>query len=95
MKKIKLAVTALIIAVGSFAAFAFTKVDTKKAPTLYWVTGVSGSQFNVSTNPADARGCDGEDIPCRITTTETPVSGKLTQAQMDSPNTIVHNYQDL
>jgi len=97
MKQLKIAVVAMVIAAGAYGTYAFTNANNsvEKAPTQYWVTGVSGTEFNVSSNPDDARECDGSQIPCSITTSETPVAGKLTQAQMDSPNTTVHNYQNL
>lgn len=99
MKKLRIAVAALVIAAGSFAAFAFTKADvqTEKAPTTYWVTGKVGSNFVVSDNPDDAGDCRGGSEPCEITTTETPnpTTHQLTPAQMASSNTTIISSQNL
>lgn len=99
MRKLKIALVALVIAAGSFAAFAFTKTkgETKKAYKQYWVIGMSGPNYIVTDNPGDARLCIGETDPCEIFTTETPdpLSYLLTPAQMSSPNTIIGSRQNL
>ena len=99
MRKLHIAVAALVIAVGSFTFFAFTKAEgeAKQAPKLYWVVGMSGANYIVTDNPIDSRPCVGELDPCEIFTSETPapMSNLLTPAQMSSPNTAIRSRQNL
>lgn len=99
MKKFKLAIVAMVIAAGSFAAFAFTTdanmEEQPPQPTTYWVTGKTGNNYDVSTNPNDAQNCGGDVEPCEILTSELPdPNGRLTPEQMESSSTSILSHQD-
>jgi len=96
MKRIKLAVAALVIAAGAFGTYAFTNAnaDTEKAAQTLWVIGKSGDNYIVSDNPDDAGPCNGTLDPCEIFTNETPdANHELTPEQME--NSRIDGYQNL
>ncbi|WP_353151576.1 DUF6520 family protein [Chryseobacterium sp.] len=97
MKSIKIAVAALIVAGGTFTAFAFTKSDSKtKVAQTYWVTSLSGSNYTVATSLPDDNECgEGSEQPCQITTTQPLSAGNQISVAdvMDTSKTSIDSRQ--
>ncbi|TAN02076.1 MAG: hypothetical protein EPN39_00615 [Chitinophagaceae bacterium] len=77
MKKIRTALVATAIFVGAGAAFA--SAATRTASNTYYVTGVDGNNYKVTTTP---RSCPGGNLPCEVTSNDTPQNGEIPKSDV-------------
>lgn len=76
------------LAAFAFAGFAKTetpsKAEAKQTVHTYYVVGVSGSNYQLSSTPNDPNGCDElSGSPCEITSTNA-MSGTAPKSQVDN-----------
>ena len=77
MKKIRAAIVAAAILVGAGAAF--VSVAARTASNTYYVTGVDGNNYKVTITP---RSCPGGNLPCEVTSNDTPQNGEIPQSDV-------------
>lgn len=99
MKKLRIAVAALVIAAGSFATFAFTDAnnsDNDKTEFLnvyHYVSTDANGKINFALGEPDAGDCPDEgSTPCRFTSNST-LTSPMTPADIQS-NATVTNWRE-